>query len=326
MHLTISRFLGFFIFLSCLNLQAQAKQWDFATGYAESTYVTKLAHEFANAINEATNGDIEITVHSYGSKVSASKIKAATASGEIQMGERLLSAHQSENILYGFDSIPFITSDSNDVAKLWKVAKTTITKELAAEGLVLIYSVPFPFQGMYFKNKVNNASDIDGLNMRIYNTTGQQLATLLNMTPIHVESSKLVDTLKQNKLDGVLTSSLSGKSLELWKYLDYYYTFNVWAPRVYVFVNKQSWASLTPAQQELFLELGALIEQQGDALAQFTDLVNQQSLKNKGMRILSPPSSLSTKLQEIGKAMRKRWQQQAGKTGQQILDRYSQSK
>lgn len=103
--------------------------------------------------------------------------------GQAPIGERLLSGHQNENALFGFDSIPFLATSFDDSDKLWKAAKPSIGKLLAEQNLTLLYAVPRPLQGLYFKNEVNSAADMKGIKFRSYNNATSPLALLTGMLP-----------------------------------------------------------------------------------------------------------------------------------------------
>ena len=89
--------------------------------------------------------------------------------GQAPIGERLLSAHQNENILFGVDSVPFLASSFEASDKLWGASKGTLTEILADQNLVLLYGVPWPPQGLYFKKEINSVADMAGIKFRAYN-------------------------------------------------------------------------------------------------------------------------------------------------------------
>ncbi len=64
-----------------------------------------------------------------------------------------MSAHENENPVFGLDSVPFVTASYDDAAKLWAAGKEQFSKALEEQNLVLVYSVPWPPQGFYFKRK-----------------------------------------------------------------------------------------------------------------------------------------------------------------------------
>ena len=117
-----------------------------------------------------TAGAIEIVTHPSGSLFKGNDIKRAIQTGQAPIGERLLSAHQNENPIFGYDSVPFLATSFDDAAKLWKAAKPTLEKVLMDQNLVLLYAVPWPPQGLYFKKEVNSVADMKGIKFRSYNS------------------------------------------------------------------------------------------------------------------------------------------------------------
>ena len=103
-------------------LAQAAEKWDMPVAYADSNFHTENAKAFAEAVKTATNGELEIVVHASGSLFKGNEIKRAVQTGQAQIGERLLSAHQNENALFGFDSIPFLATSFEDSLKLWEAA------------------------------------------------------------------------------------------------------------------------------------------------------------------------------------------------------------
>ena len=70
------------------------------------------------------------------------KIKRAVQTGQAPIGERLLSAHQNENPIFGIDSVPFLATNFEASEKLWGAARPAIEKILDEQNLVLLYAVP----------------------------------------------------------------------------------------------------------------------------------------------------------------------------------------
>ena len=142
--------------------------------------------EFAACVTEGTGGELEIVTHPGGSLFSGSDIKRAIQTGQTQIGERLLSAHQNENALFGFDSIPFLATSFEDAVALWEVAKPELAALLDSQNLHLLYSVPWPPQGLYFKKEVNSVADMAGIKFRSYNTATAKIAELAGMIPVQI--------------------------------------------------------------------------------------------------------------------------------------------
>ena len=78
---------------------------------------------FAEAVGLCTGGDLEIVVHGGGTLFKGGEIKRALQTGRAPIGERLLSAHQNENAVFGFDSVPFLASSFEASDRLWQAAR-----------------------------------------------------------------------------------------------------------------------------------------------------------------------------------------------------------
>ena len=170
---------------------AMAEKWDMPMAYSATNFHSAVGAEFAKCVTKGTGGELEIVTHPSGSLFKGGEIKRAIQTGQAPIGERLLSGHQNENALFGFDSIPFLATSFEDSAKLWTAAKPSIEKLLASQNLVLLYAVPWPPQGLYFKNEVKSVADMKGVKFRSYNTATARLAELTGMLPVQIEAAEI---------------------------------------------------------------------------------------------------------------------------------------
>lgn len=127
---------------------AQAEKWDMPMAYSATNFHSAVGAEFAKCVTTGTGGSIEIVTHPSGSLFKGAEIKRAIQTGQVPIGERLLSGHQNENAIFGVDSVPFLATSFEDAAKLWKAAKPTLAKILEKQNLHLLYSAPWPPQGL----------------------------------------------------------------------------------------------------------------------------------------------------------------------------------
>ncbi len=65
------------------------------------------------------------------------------------MGEFILSGMANENPLFGVDSIPFLATSYADAKTLYDATRPALDKVLAAQGMKLLFSVPWPGQSLY---------------------------------------------------------------------------------------------------------------------------------------------------------------------------------
>ena len=139
-----------FVFASGLAGAASAQtQWDLPTNYASSVFHTKNVVEFAADVDKATGGSLKIVVHPGGTRIKHAEIKPAVSEGKVAAGEILISLAADEAPVYGVDSIPFLATGYDGARRLYAAQKPYLEKQLAKEGLVLLFSVPWPPQGIY---------------------------------------------------------------------------------------------------------------------------------------------------------------------------------
>ena len=98
-----------FSLFSIVNVNA-AEKWDMPMAYSATNFHSQNGVLFADAVRIATGGEVDITVHPGGSLFKGNDIKKAVQTGQAPIGERLLSAHQNESLLFGADSIPFLAT------------------------------------------------------------------------------------------------------------------------------------------------------------------------------------------------------------------------
>jgi TRAP-type C4-dicarboxylate transport system substrate-binding protein len=301
---------------------ATAEKWDMPMAYSASNFHSATGAEFAKCVTTGTGGDIEITTHPGGSLFKGADIKRAIQTGQVPIGERLLSGHQNENALFGFDSIPFLATSFDDSAKLWKAAKPTIEKVLADQNLTLLYAVPWPPQGLYFKNEVKSVADMAGVKFRSYNNATARLAELTGMLPVQIEAAEISQAFATGVADSMVSSGATGYDRKVWESLNYFYEVDAWLPRNYVMVNSDVWAKTSAANQNVIRGCADLAEYAGNWRSKEYTGFTLQGLRDGGMTVEPPSDQLRGELQDIGKTMTAEWLQAAGPEGQAIVDAY----
>ncbi|HET6468548.1 MAG TPA: TRAP transporter substrate-binding protein, partial [Geminicoccaceae bacterium] len=245
-----------------------AERWDMPMAYPDSNFHTENGKAFAERVKEATGGELEIVVHSNGSLFKGNDIKRAVQTGQAPIGERLLSAHENENPLFGFDAIPFLATSFEQSDKLWQAARPELEKLLDSQNLVLLYSVPWPPQGLYTKKPIESAADMRGVKFRAYNTATARLAELMGAVPVQIEAAELSQALATGVAESFISSGSTGYDSKVWEQLTHFYDVQAWLPRNYVLVNKQAWEALPEATREAVMAEAAKAEEAGTAEAQ----------------------------------------------------------
>ena len=301
---------------------AAGEKWDMPMAYADSNYHSQTGKAFASCVGAATGGDIEITVHAGGSLFKGSEIKRAVQTGQAPIGERLLSAHQNENAVFGVDSIPFLATTFDQSVALWNAAKPTYEKILDEQNLVLLYATPWPPQGLYFKKEVNSIADMAGVKFRSYNSATARLAELTGMLPVQVEAAEISQAFATGVAESMISSGATGYDRKVWEHLTHFYEVDAWMPRNHVFVNKDVWGGVSDASKAAIRGCAELAEYAGHWRAvQYTDFT-LKGLRDGGMTVQPAGAKLVEELNGTGKTMAAEWLAAAGAEGAAIIAKF----
>ncbi len=305
-----------------LAAPALAEKWDMPMAYSGSNFHSATGAEFAKCITTGTGGEIEVVTHPSGSLFKGGDIKRAVQTGQAPIGERLLSGHQNENAVFGVDSIPFLATSFDDAAKLWKAAKPTMEKILADQNLVLLYSVPWPPQGLYFKKEVNSVADMEGIKFRSYNNATARLAELTGMLPVTIEAAEISQAFATGVAESMVSSGSTGYDRKVWESLTHFYEVDAWLPRNYIMVNKDVWDGVSDSNKNVIRGCAELAEYAGTWRAVEYTQFTLNGLRAGGMTVGPAGDALTAELKEIGATMTSEWLEAAGPDGAAIIEAY----
>ncbi len=299
-----------------------AETWDMPTAYPATNFHTENIQRFADAVKEATGGGIEIVVHPNGSLFKGNEIKRAVQTGQAQIGERLLAAHSNENPLFGVDELPFIAATFDESRKLYDASKDELAQVLEEQNLKLLFSVPWPPQGLVSTIAVDSVDDLNGIKMRAASAMQADIIEKLGATPVQVEAAELSQAYATGLVQAHFTSGSTPWDSKLYEHANYYYDFGAWLPRNTIFVNMDTWNGLDESTQAAIEEAAAKAEADGWAKADELARWYAEQLAAKGMTVEPPSDQLVAQLEEVGEAVLADWVTKAGDAGKQIVDDY----
>ena len=303
---------------------AQAgEKWDMPMAYADSNFHTQNGKLFAEAVGICTGGELEIVVHGGGSLFKGNEIKRAVQTGQAPIGERILSAHQNENVLFGVDSVPFLATSFDASDKLYAASKGKLGEILEAQNLVLLYGVPWPPQGLYFNKEILSVADMAGLKFRAYNAATARLAELAKMLPVQVEAAELSQALATGVAEAFISSGSTGYDRKVWEHLSHFYDTQAWLPRNYVFANKDAFDGLSAQGQNCLRSSAMLAQAAGTTRSRELTGWYLSQLAANGMNVQPPGDALAAELVEIGATMSAEWTEAAGADGAAIIDAFN---
>ncbi len=299
-----------------------AEGWDLPMAYSASNFHSVTGVAFGECVTTGTGGDITITVHPGGSLFKGGDIKRAIQTGQVQIGERLLSGHQNENAIFGYDSVPFLATSFDASDALYAAAKPALEEALAEQNLTLLYAVPWPSQGLYFRDEVTSVADMAGIKFRSYNSATARLAELTGMLPVSIEAAEISQAFATGVADSMVSSGATGYDRKVWESLGYFYDVQAWLPRNYMLVNSEVWEGTSTANQNVIRACATLAEYAGTWRAKEYTGFTLQGLRDGGMTVADPSDQMRSELEAIGATMTAEWLEATGEQGQSIVDAY----
>ena len=300
---------------------AQTK-WNLPAAYPADNPHSENLVAFAKDVETATGGKLQITVHPGASLFKAPDIKRAVQTGQTQIGEVLLSLHENEDPIFGIDVVPFLATSFPEAMKLYQASKAATEKKLAAQGLMLLFAVPWAPQGVYVNKPLNTIDDMKGLKWRAYNAGTARIGELVGAQSVTIQAAELPQALATGVVNSFMSSGGTGYDSKAWESLKYFYDVQAWIPKDITFVNKAAFDALDKPTQDAILKAAATAETRGWKAWEEKSGWYLEQLKAHGMNVQPPSPELKAGFKKIGEQLTADWLKKAGPDGQAIVDAY----
>jgi TRAP-type C4-dicarboxylate transport system substrate-binding protein len=300
---------------------AQTK-WNLPAAYPADNFHTENLVQFSKDVAEATGGKLQITVHANASLFKAPEIKRAVQTGQAQIGEILMSLHENEDPLYGVDVVPFLATSFDQARKLWAAQRPVLEKKLAGQGLVLLYAVAWPPQGIYAKKDINTVEDMRGLKWRSYNVGTSRIAEIVGAQGVTIQAAELPQALATGVVNSFMSSGATGYDSKVWESLTHFYDTQAWLPKNMIVVNKEAFEALDKPAQEAIQKAAQAAEERGWRISAEKTRWYTDQLAAKGMKVQPPSDALKAGFQKVGEQLTADWLKKAGAEGQAVVDAY----
>ena len=300
---------------------AQTK-WNLPSAYPNDNPHVENLRAFAKDVADATGGKLAITVHGGASLFKGPEIKRAVATGQAQAGEVLISILENEDPIYGIDVVPFLATSFPEAMKLWKASRPAIEKKLAAQGIMVLFAVPWGPQGIYAKKELNTVEDMKGLKWRAYNVGTARIGEMVGAQAVTVQAAELPQALATGVVNSFMSSGATGYDSKVWETLTHFYD----TPR------------LDPEERHLHEQGGVRCARQADAGggaegrqgrrgARLEGLGDQDRVVSRGDRQeghegAQAQRALETGFKKIGEQLTADWLKKAGADGQAVVEAY----
>jgi TRAP-type C4-dicarboxylate transport system substrate-binding protein len=300
---------------------AQTK-WDLPAAYPATNFHSENLSQFAADVDKASGGKLKITVHPGASLFKAPEIKRAVQGGQAQIGEILLVNFQNEWQPFGVDGIPFLADSYDAAEKLWRAQKPVLDKKLAEQGMMVLYAVAWPPQGIFSKKPLASGADLKGIKWRAYSPATARIAELIGAQPVTVQAAELSQAMATGVVESYMSSGSTGFDTKTFEHLKFFYDTQAWLPKNAVIVNRRAFEALDKPTQDAVTKAAADAEARGWAASRKANTESLDKLKANGMQILPPSPQLKADMQKVGETMLKEWLEKAGPEGKQMIDAF----
>jgi TRAP-type C4-dicarboxylate transport system substrate-binding protein len=300
-------------------------RWSLPSAYPADNFHSENLDAFAQEVAEATGGKLAIKTYPNASLFPATAIKSAVRIGQAQMGEILISVHDNEDPMFGIDVVPFLAASYDEARKLWTASKPAIERRFAAQGLTVLFAVPWPPQGIYAKKEINTVADMQGLSWRVYNAGTERIAQIVGAYPVTIQAADLQRALATGLINAFMTSVATGYDTKAWETMTYFYDTQAWLPKNVTLVNKAAFDRLDKPTQEALLKAAASAEARGWSRSQERHRWYGEQLAAHGLKVLPPSDALKSGLHQVGERLTAEWLVKAGSDGQAVIEAYKRS-
>ncbi len=309
--------------LGVAGTAAAQTKWDLPAGYPAGNFHSQNLVKFANDIKDATAGKLQITVHPGASLFKVPEIKRAVQTGQAQIGELLMVVLDNEDAIFGADNVPFLATSFDESRKLANAQKPMIEKRLAAQGMRLLYWVPWPPQGFYSPKALATADDLKGLKFRSYGASAGLLGQLAGMQVTTIQAAEAAQAFATGRVNSMISSGSTGFDIKIWEHIKFFYDVQAWLPKNMIFVNEAAWKKLDAATQKAVVTAAGVAEARGWAESARLATFYFDEFRKNGMTVSAPPPpALKAGFQKFGEELTKDWLKRAGADGEALVKAY----
>ena len=301
--------------------QAQTT-WDMPTPYAPREFHTVNIQEFADRVKADTGGKMVINVHPNGSLVRHADILRAVSTGQVSIAEFYPGTFGNQEPLYDVDSLPFLVKSYEDAWKLYQVQKPVLEKKLRERGMQLLYSVPWPPQGIFTKQPLKSVEDFKKAKFRTYSPLQSRFAELLGASPTVIQPAEVPQAFTTGAISMMMTAASTGVQTKAWEYLGHLYLTNAWIPKNVVVVNARAFQQLPDSTRKAFADAAAAAEKRGWEMSRQREKDSNEILAKNGLTLHQPDAAMMAEFTRIGGIIVSEWLKTAGPDGEAIIKAY----
>jgi TRAP-type mannitol/chloroaromatic compound transport system substrate-binding protein len=288
-----------FVTLACHTTQAAGPvELKLAMAYpTKIPLLGSLATRFAKEIDQRSHGQIKVKLYEPNTIVFRSTILDAVGQGTVDAGWAIAGMWSEKNQAFHiFWGPPFSSSAGDHYDWIVKGSGGALYEELY--GRYNVKPIPAgmlgPESGGWFRHPMNDPGDLQGLKIRFHGLGGKVMKKL-GASVVKLPAKQILKAFQKNIIDATeFSTPYIDQSMNFDKAAKYYYYPGWHQPftMIDLFINKDVWRKMAPAQQKLIKQVchenvlfGMADDQRLTALA-------LNGIRSRGVRVSELPSSI----------------------------------
>jgi len=307
--------------LAAAPARAAAAEWRAATEYPAGSIPAEGLTTFAREC--AARGGPTVTILTDAPEGTRSAaMPQAVAAGRFAVGDAFAGALGELDSVFVLSSLPFLATSLDAATRLRDAAKPAYTRVLAAKGLTLLWTTPWPATGLWSRAPLAGPDSLRGLRVRAYDRAGAEALTRAGATAEVLSFAAVAERLAAGTLDAVLSSGDGGAGRRLWEYLPHFTTIGYAMPISVAFASEAALAALPPAERAGALEAAIATEAAQWRLIITRGEANFATMRVNNVTIADAPPALLESLRAAAAPAEAAWTASTGAEGAAILARF----
>ena len=300
---------------------AQSK-WQAASAYPDGNFHTLNLRRFMAAVEQGSGSKLGIQLHSNASLLPMPQIKRGVQTGQVQVGEIMLSSYGNEDPFFEVDGIPQLVTSHKQAKILADLARPYVEARLQRTGATLLYTVPWPPSGFYTNFEVDSLEKLRGTKLRTFSAMTNRFATLIGATPTLVQQAEVPQAFATGVVNAMVTSAATGVDVQAWDFCKIFTPIGFTFTRNIVIARLRDFDALPAETKAAVRAAAAEAETRGWAMSEEMMNDREKMLASRGMTVNKASPALMEGMARVSATMVDEWLAKAGEDGKKLIDAY----
>lgn len=207
---------------------------------------TQYVQKWADAVNEASNGRLEITVYPGGTLAGSAEVLDAVKQGTCDIGVCFSGFFPGQFPLSDVITMPLAGFDNSVQCTnvLWDLLESTPEMQAEYENFKVIMLYAGPNNIICTDTPVQSLDDLRGLKLRAAAGTATDMSTAWNASPMGISSSELYQSMEKGTINGYIIDWTGVNAWKLYEVTEAYTELPFFTQTWAVLMNQNSYNKL----------------------------------------------------------------------------------